>query len=109
MKLLIILLMNIYLAKSSVDEVLIHGPNTPVYMCELVNGHVKVETKKQKFDNKTAKNSYDEAMYPKLLVVVGYKDYSKNGEQKSLDHAYCSKNNRKYQQRLQICKFYPAG
>ncbi|KAH0557282.1 hypothetical protein KQX54_002725 [Cotesia glomerata] len=86
MKLLIILLMNIYLAKSSEDQVLIHGPNTPVYKCKLVNGHVKVETVRQKFDNKAAKYSYDEAIHPKLLVVVDYKDYSKDGEQKSLDN-----------------------
>ncbi|KAH0557280.1 hypothetical protein KQX54_002705 [Cotesia glomerata] len=44
---------------NSEDQVLIHGPNTPVYKCKLVNGHVKVETVRQKFDNKAAKYSYD--------------------------------------------------
>ncbi|CAG5078799.1 Protein of unknown function [Cotesia congregata] len=70
MKLFIILLMmNIYLAKSSENQVLIHGPETPVYKCKFLNASVKVETFKHKLPRRTA-------------IYSSY-----NGEKKSLERA----------------------
>ncbi|CAD6241192.1 GSCOCG00009213001-RA-CDS [Cotesia congregata] len=88
MKLFIILLMmNIYLAKSSENQVLIHGPETPVYKCKFLNASVKVETFKHKLPRRTAIYSSYKAIHPKLVLVVDYNDYIRDGEKKSLERA----------------------